>query len=63
MFKNISKLGKDLNKSQQQQINGGSNLSLVGKVCGGDGSFIYQDGVKVCCFQPGKFLGQGTYIC
>ncbi len=62
MFKNISKLGEILNKSQQQEVNGGIDFP-IGKVCGGDGSFIHQNGVKVCCFQPGKFLGQGTYIC
>ncbi len=63
MFKNISKLGKNLNKSQQQEINGGFKKGPIGTECGGDGSFIFQDEIKVCCFQPGKFLGQGTYIC
>lgn len=61
MFKNISKLGANLSKSQQQEINGGGPILV--STCGGDGQFIYQDGIKVCCFQPGEYLGQGTYIC
>lgn len=57
MFKNISKLGISLNADQQKTIKGG--LKLIEFPCGGDGSFIYQNDVKVCCYQP----ADGTYIC
>lgn len=59
MLKNISKLGASLSKTEQKEVNGGA-ISLP--TCGGDGSFIYQDDVKVCCYQPGNY-GEGTYIC
>lgn len=62
MLKNINEFGKTLTKSQQQEINGGDDRFIPITVCGGDGSFIYEDGVKVCCYVPDRFFG-GTYIC
>lgn len=63
MLTNISKLGKNLSKSQQQEINGG-RLDRVGSIvidfpCGGDGSFIFENNVKVCCYIP----AEGIYYC
>ncbi|WP_188112101.1 hypothetical protein [Aquimarina sp. RZ0] len=45
-----------LSKNEQQDINGGIGL---GNFCGGDGSFIFVDGVKVCCFVS----FEDGYIC
>lgn len=47
---------QELSKDDQKQINGSARPTLQ---CGGDGSFIYQDGKKVCCYQPWS----GQYIC
>ena len=43
-----------LSKDEQKTLNGG-----IGLACGGDGSFIFVNGVKVCCFDPWS----GLYIC
>ncbi|WP_408024092.1 hypothetical protein [Tenacibaculum sediminilitoris] len=45
-----------LTKETLKSINGGVRIPTR---CGGDGSFIYQDGIKVCCYQPST----GYYIC
>ncbi len=47
---------KELSKNEQKNINGGVGLD---RRCGGDGSFIFVNGVKVCCFEPWS----GLYIC
>ncbi|TYP75296.1 hypothetical protein [Aquimarina intermedia] len=47
---------KELSKNDQQKIGGSASSS---RPCGGDGSFIYQNGEKVCCYQPWS----GQYIC
>ncbi|PKV51416.1 hypothetical protein ATE84_3501 [Aquimarina sp. MAR_2010_214] len=47
---------KELSKNEQKNIDGGAGLSSP---CGGDGSFIYVDGVKVCCYIPSS----GLYLC
>ncbi|WP_075344278.1 hypothetical protein [Tenacibaculum agarivorans] len=63
MFSNIRNLGKSLSKADQKEVNGG--LDFLQPICGGDGSFIYQGGVKVCCYvpNPNPRFGGGTYIC
>ncbi len=45
---------KELSKDEQKTVNGG-----IDRPCGGDGSFIFVNGVKVCCFEPWS----GLYIC
>ncbi|MBG6129444.1 hypothetical protein IWQ47_001253 [Aquimarina sp. EL_43] len=47
---------KELSKDKQKSIDGSAGPS---RPCGGDGSFIYVDGVKVCCYLPWS----GQYIC
>ncbi|MGG8494928.1 hypothetical protein ACQY1Q_00800 [Tenacibaculum sp. TC6] len=47
---------QELNKTTLQNIKGGIKVPTK---CGGDGSYIYQNGVKVCCYQPAT----GNYIC
>ena len=47
---------KELSKNEKKTINGGTKFEPR---CGGDGSFIYVDGKKVCCYQPWS----GQYIC
>ena len=59
MFKKISNLGTTLNKLDQQKIHGGFKLKPEDLLCAGDGSFIYENGKKVCCFQ----VSEGNYIC
>ncbi len=44
---------QELSKKEQKSIAAGSSS------CGGDGSFIFVNGVKVCCFDPWS----GLYIC
>lgn len=57
MIKRILDLkgAQKLTKNEQQRINGGARK----KKCGGDGSFIMQNGKKVCCYVP----FDGSYIC
>ncbi|MBQ0736159.1 hypothetical protein [Aquimarina celericrescens] len=45
---------QELSKNEQRTINGG-----IDRPCGGDGSFIFVDGAKVCCFD----YFSGLYIC
>ncbi len=62
MLKKISNLkgAKDLTKNAQKNINGGLNKFPIWPTsCGGDGSFIFQNGIKVCCYVP----SQNWYIC
>lgn len=61
MLKNISNLkgAKDLTKNAQKNINGGIRFPIRPTTCGGDGSFIFQNGVKVCCYIPST----GYYLC
>ena len=47
---------QELSKNEQKKITG-SVASRHG--CKGDGSFIFIDGVKVCCFDPES----NGYIC
>ncbi|WGH76456.1 hypothetical protein P8625_04660 [Tenacibaculum tangerinum] len=47
---------QELPKTTLQKINGGGKFI---EECGGDGSFIYQNGRRVCCYQPST----GYYIC
>lgn len=47
---------KELSKNEQKNIAGGAGPS---RRCGGDGSFIFVNGVKVCCYIPWS----GSYIC
>ncbi|CAM1369024.1 hypothetical protein [Tenacibaculum xiamenense] len=64
---------KKLTTETLKEIKGGFFFEPV---CGGDGSYIYQNGAKVCCYvppvdnctpKPGHYcpdvIGQGTYIC
>lgn len=46
---------QQLSKKEQKTIHG-EGLSIG---CGGDGSFIYVNGRRVCCYQPWS----GQYIC
>ncbi|NHN27059.1 hypothetical protein FIA58_015350 [Flavobacterium jejuense] len=62
MLKKILKLSgaQELTKNEQKEISGG----IIGPIreekrCGGDGSFIYVNGAKVCCYIP----SQNNYIC
>lgn len=61
MLKKISQLqnAKNLTKSEQKNLNGGAKWIPIEPVCGGDGSFIYVDGKKVCCWVPRN----NWYIC
>ena len=61
MLKKISQVknAKGLSKQAQKQINGGAQLIPDPGPCGGDGSFIFVDGKKVCCWVPRP----GWYIC
>jgi hypothetical protein len=56
MLKNILKLegAQKLSKKEQKGINGGQEVA-----CGGDGSFIFVNGVKTCCYVPKLH----SYIC
>ncbi len=45
---------RKLSKNEQKSINGGA-----ARRCGGDGSFIYVNGRKVCCYVPWS----GAYRC
>ncbi|WP_445455878.1 hypothetical protein [Flavobacterium sp. HNIBRBA15423] len=58
MLKKILKLSgaQELTKNEQKEISGGA---IPVKRCGGDGSFIYVNGEKVCCYIP----SQNNYIC
>ncbi len=58
MLKKILKVSgaQELTKKEQKEINGGA---LIPKRCGGDGSYIYVNGEKVCCYIP----AQNNYIC
>ncbi|MCB0375906.1 MAG: hypothetical protein KDD04_08310 [Sinomicrobium sp.] len=47
---------EELSKNEQKSISGG--IGTI-KKCGGDGSYIFVNGVKVCCYIPSN----GTYIC
>ncbi|CAM1365882.1 conserved hypothetical protein [Tenacibaculum litoreum] len=49
---------QELTKTTLKNIKGGGPFPFP-KECGGDGSYIYQDGVKVCCYQPSTM----NYIC
>jgi hypothetical protein len=55
MLKNILKLegAQKLSINEQKSINGGANR------CGGDGSFIFVNSVKVCCYLPAT----NNYLC
>ncbi|MGB3466469.1 MAG: hypothetical protein WBA74_14415 [Cyclobacteriaceae bacterium] len=59
MLKKISEVkgAKGISKDAQKKLNGG--LISIERRCGGDGSFIYVDGRKVCCFVPSR----NWYIC
>lgn len=59
MVKKILKLSgaQKLTKVEQKEITGGVFIPVKG--CGGDGSFIYVNGKKVCCYIP----SQNNYIC
>ncbi|KIX21012.1 hypothetical protein SY27_09560 [Flavobacterium sp. 316] len=67
MKKSILKLkgSQELTKKEQKSINGGIRIPIPGdpieepKSCGGDGSFIYVNGVKTCCYIPYN----NTYFC
>lgn len=64
MLKKILKLdgAQKLNKSEQKNISGGVKIPFPPfepKFCGGDGSFIYVGGRKVCCYIPADH----NYIC
>ena len=65
MLEKISQLkdAKNLSKGAQKEFNGGGRTPLpwppLERVCGGDGSFIFVNGQKVCCFVP----SQQNYIC
>lgn len=45
---------KEVSKNKQKDILGGALQQ-----CGGDGSYIYVNGKRVCCYQPWS----GLYIC
>ncbi|MBC8757656.1 hypothetical protein H2O64_23510 [Kordia sp. YSTF-M3] len=47
---------QELSKNEQKGIVAGIRLS---RGCGGDGSFIFVNGQKVCCYIPWS----GYYIC
>ncbi|QHI38433.1 hypothetical protein IMCC3317_38260 [Kordia antarctica] len=47
---------QELSKNEQKNIAGGWHLI---RRCGGDGSFIFVDGKKVCCYVPWS----GYYLC
>ena len=52
----------ELSKEEQKDVNGGIGGIQLG--CGGDGSFIYVDGKKVCCYiPPSSWWDTGSYIC
>ncbi|VXC02074.1 conserved hypothetical protein [Flavobacterium sp. 9AF] len=59
MSKKILKLSgvQKLSKKEQKEITGGAIVPILR--CGGDGSFIYVNGQKVCCYIP----AQNNYIC
>lgn len=59
MLKKMLKLNgaQELTKNEQKQISGGVFVPI--KRCGGDGSFIFVGGQKVCCYIP----AQNNYIC
>ncbi|WP_428740342.1 hypothetical protein [Tenacibaculum sp.] len=46
---------QELTKATLKNVKGGVRPTQ----CGGDGSYIYQNGVKVCCYQPSTM----NYIC
>ena len=48
---------QELSKKEQKDIAGGRIYES--RRCGGDGSFIFVDGRKVCCYIPWS----GYYIC
>lgn len=48
---------QELSKNEQKSIAGGRHFLL--ERCGGDGSFIFVNGKKVCCYIPFS----GYYIC
>jgi hypothetical protein len=48
---------QELSKNEQKNIAGGRRPLL--SICGGDGSFIFVNGKKVCCYIPSS----GYYIC
>lgn len=50
---------QELTKTALKNIKGGAVPFPFPKTCGGDGSFIYQNGVKVCCYRPATM----DYIC
>ena len=51
---------QELTKTTLKNIKGGNAVPFpFPKECGGDGSVIYQDGVKVCCYRPTTM----DYIC
>ena len=49
---------QELTKITLQKIKGGIRIPVPTE-CGGDGSYIYQNGVKVCCYRPAT----NDYIC
>ena len=50
----------ELSKNEQKNVTG-EKISpyYYPNVCGGDGSFIFVNGKKVCCYIPYS----GSYIC
>ncbi|MGB3466468.1 MAG: hypothetical protein WBA74_14410 [Cyclobacteriaceae bacterium] len=60
MLNDIKKLSgtKNISKSEQKELNGG-RPPIAEIRCGGDGSFIYVDGRKVCCYD----WRTGNYFC
>ena len=60
MKKNILNVkgSQELSKNEQKSISGGG-IPVPVPECGGDGSYIIVDGVKVCCYIPST----GYYIC
>ncbi|MEL6556725.1 MAG: hypothetical protein AAFQ94_00985 [Bacteroidota bacterium] len=60
MLKQLSNVNgaKNLTKDAQKNINGGL-IPIEAPACGGDGSFIFVNGQKVCCWVPRP----GWYIC
>ncbi|KIX21013.1 hypothetical protein SY27_09565 [Flavobacterium sp. 316] len=61
MLKSILELKgtQKLSKKEQKTISGGIGPIYEDKRCGGDGSFIFVNGVKTCCYIP----SQNNYIC
>ena len=59
MLKKILKVegAQKLTNNEQKAINAGSLVNP--KRCLGDGSFIFQIGVKVCCYLPAT----NNYLC